>query len=176
MESQLQKIAALPQKDKVSYQGAAHSPLQPTDALPRLPPQTAACLSLLSSTLSSSSSLQQDLAFFLDAILHADFPQIVARQALSEYVANLKTIADEEKRKEVMAMSLPKMQQRVTTFEEQVSRPFRRLQLLLDCPAHPRFSQVCSLREQYAELLENDEEYSEAAKVLMGIPLESGGR
>lgn len=37
-------------------------------------------------------------------------------------------------------------------------------------------AQVCSLREQYAELLENDEEYSEAAKVLMGIPLESGGR
>ncbi|ORY76849.1 hypothetical protein BCR35DRAFT_292361 [Leucosporidium creatinivorum] len=131
METQLQKIAALPQKDK-----------------------TAACLSLLSSTLSSSSSLEADLTLFLDAVLHADFPQIVARQTLTEYVANLKSIADQETRKQVMAMSLPKMQQRVTTFEEQ----------------------VCSLREQYAELLENDEEYSEAAKVLMGIPLESGGR
>jgi hypothetical protein len=52
------------------------------------------------------------------------------------------------------------------------------LQLLLHAvkPTPPLLHQVCSLREQYAELLENDEEYSEAAKVLMGIPLESGGR
>lgn len=36
--------------------------------------------------------------------------------------------------------------------------------------------QVCALREQYADLLEADEEFPEAAKVLQGIPLESGTR
>lgn len=36
--------------------------------------------------------------------------------------------------------------------------------------------QVCSLREVYAQLLEDDEEFPEAAKVLIGIPLESGSR
>jgi len=32
------------------------------------------------------------------------------------------------------------------------------------------------LREKYAALLEEDEEFPEAAKVLIGIPLESGSR
>ena len=36
--------------------------------------------------------------------------------------------------------------------------------------------QVCTLREEYADMLQDDEEWSEAAKVLMAIPLESGGR
>ena len=39
-----------------------------------------------------------------------------------------------------------------------------------------RWMQVCALRESYADLLENDDEFSEAAKVLIGIPLESGNR
>jgi hypothetical protein len=102
------------------------SPSRLTYARSLTPPQTAACLSLLSSTLNSSSSLEHDLSLFLDTILRADFPQIVARQTLTEYVANLKSIADQDQRKQVMAMSLPKLQQRVTTFEEQVSPPLVR--------------------------------------------------
>jgi hypothetical protein len=35
-------------------------------------------------------------------------------------------------------------------------------------------SEICTLREQYADLLEQDEEFPEAARVLIGIPLESG--
>jgi len=34
--------------------------------------------------------------------------------------------------------------------------------------------EVSTLREKYADYLEQDEEFPEAAKVLIGIPLESG--
>lgn len=40
--------------------------------------------------------------------------------------------------------------------------------------AHP--CQVSTLRFQLADLLEEEEEWSEAAKVLMGISLDSGQR
>lgn len=41
---------------------------------------------------------------------------------------------------------------------------------------HSSFAQICTVREQYADLLEQDEEFPEAARVLIGIPLESGSR
>ncbi|GAA5888719.1 hypothetical protein JCM5296_000080 [Sporobolomyces johnsonii] len=131
MEAELARISNLPQKDK----SQAYS-------------------SLLSQTLSSSSSLESDLAQWLSVIVASDFPQIVARQVLADYVAKVGEIQDREQRKEVMRMSLDKLQPRVSSFEEQ----------------------VCTLREQYADLLEADEEFPEAAKVLIGIPLESGSR
>ncbi|GAA5862614.1 hypothetical protein JCM1840_002613 [Sporobolomyces johnsonii] len=131
MEAELARISNLPQKDK----SQAYS-------------------SLLAQTLSSSSSLESDLAQWLSVIVASDFPQIVARQVLADYVAKVGEIQDREQRKEVMRMSLDKLQPRVSSFEEQ----------------------VCTLREQYADLLEADEEFPEAAKVLIGIPLESGSR
>lgn len=118
MEAQLSKITALPQKDKVQE---LHPITLLQLALTLSRSQTAACLSLLSSTLASSTSLQHDLSLFLDTILHSDYPQIVARQTLSEYVDQLKNIKDRDTSKGVMAMSLPKMHARATTFEEQVS-------------------------------------------------------
>jgi COP9 signalosome complex subunit 4 len=36
--------------------------------------------------------------------------------------------------------------------------------------------QVVAIREQYAQLLEEDEEFREAAKVLIGIPLDSSAQ
>ncbi|GAA5922692.1 hypothetical protein JCM1841_001107 [Sporobolomyces salmonicolor] len=131
MEAELARISNLPQKDK----SQAYS-------------------SLLSQTLSSSSSLESDLGQWLSVIVGSDFPQIVARQVLADYVAKVGEIQDREQRKEVMRRSLEKLQPRVSSFEEQ----------------------VCTLREQYADLLEADEEFPEAAKVLIGIPLESGSR
>ncbi|GAA5950086.1 hypothetical protein JCM21900_004591 [Sporobolomyces salmonicolor] len=131
MEAELARISNLPQKDK----SQAYS-------------------SLLSQTLGSSSSLESDLGQWLSVIVGSDFPQIVARQVLADYVAKVGEIQDREQRKEVMRRSLEKLQPRVSSFEEQ----------------------VCTLREQYADLLEADEEFPEAAKVLIGIPLESGSR
>lgn len=72
-------------------------------------------------------------------------------------------------------MSLPKLQNRITTFEEQVSLLQQRLDR--NRPLTTRAStQVCTLREEYADMLQDDEDWSDAAKVLMAIPLESGGR
>ncbi|GAA6061869.1 hypothetical protein JCM10212_001302 [Sporobolomyces blumeae] len=131
MEAELSRISSLAQKDK----SQAYS-------------------SLLTQTLESSSSLASDLDQFLSTVVAADFPQIVARQVLQEYVAQVSRVSDRDQKKEVMKASLNKLQPRVTSFE----------------------AEVCTLREQYADLLEQDEEFPEAAKVLIGIPLESGSR
>ncbi|KAL8290573.1 hypothetical protein RQP46_002831 [Phenoliferia psychrophenolica] len=131
MQASLQAIQALPQKDK-----------------------TQAYLSLLSATLADSSPARlSNLSLFLDAILSDSLAQIVARPCLTEYVARLKPI-EREARMEIMAMSIAKMQPRVTSFEEQVS----------------------TMRESYADLLEEDNDNSGAAKVLIGIPLDASGR
>ncbi|GAA6009923.1 uncharacterized protein JCM10292_001037 [Rhodotorula paludigena] len=113
-----------------------------------------AYLSLLEQTIASSSDLATDLSQWLSVVAAADFPQIVARQVLEGFVARVQTIADREQKKKVYATSLELLQPRITSFEEQ----------------------VCTLREQYADLLEGDEEFPEAAKVLIGIPLEAGSR
>ncbi len=98
------------------------------------------------------SSLPSSLSAWLDAVLGS--PQLVARQALTEFSAQLNSIKDHELRKDSLSLSLNKLQPRVTSFEEQ----------------------VWTLGESYADLLEGEEEYPEAAKVLIGLPLESSAR
>ncbi|GAA5934286.1 uncharacterized protein JCM15063_004528 [Sporobolomyces koalae] len=131
MEGELGRISGLPQKDKSQAYSA-----------------------LLSQTLSSSTALTRDLDQFLSTVVAADFPQIVARQVLQEYVHQIVEISDRDVKKQVMKQSLHELQPRVTSFEPE----------------------VCVVREKYANLLEEDEEFPEAAKVLIGIPLESGSR
>ncbi|GAA5917618.1 hypothetical protein JCM6882_001991 [Rhodosporidiobolus microsporus] len=117
----------------------------------------AAYLSLLSQTLStpSDSSLIPSLRSWLSTVSASDFPQIVARQVLDGFAETVgKAVEERETRKEVLKMCTEVLQPRATSFEDL----------------------VCTLREQYAALLEEDEEYPEAAKVLIGIPLESGTR
>lgn len=135
MDDELQRIAALPQKDKVSYftlrsynarssaRGIAspttrQSGLQP-DA-PRTLVQSQAYLALLEQTLVSSSDLPRDLARWLSVVVGADFPQIVARQVLEGYVSKLPSIEDREARKAVLKRSIELLQPRVTSFEEEV--------------------------------------------------------
>jgi COP9 signalosome complex subunit 4 len=145
---------------------------------------------LLNETIAISTSLLKDLALFLDVIIAESTGQVIARQVLTEYVAkitDLKEISDRELIKEVMAMSLEKIQPKVSTFEEQVSSYsffcymfssaflsenycVDDLELIL------QWLQICTLRERYGDILEQDEEFPEAAKVLIGIPLESGQR
>ncbi|CEQ40071.1 SPOSA6832_01648, partial [Sporobolomyces salmonicolor] len=180
MEAELARISNLPQKDKVRFLYPSSTP--PSSPLTSLSlTQSQAYSSLLSQTLSSSSSLESDLGQWLSVIVGSDFPQIVARQVLADYVAKVGEIQDREQRKEVMRRSLEKLQPRVSSFEEQVSRGGGG-RAPVDAgggDAHeltPIGSQVCTLREQYADLLEADEEFPEAAKVLIGIPLESGSR
>ncbi|SCV73781.1 BQ2448_6211 [Microbotryum intermedium] len=105
------------------------------------------CIQLLNDVISSSSSLPLDLIRFLDATLASDFPPIVARPTLSAYIATVCNIADRDARKQVMGESLQKLLSRTTTYEEQIT----------------------TLREHYATLLEEDEEWIAAAQVLNGV-------
>lgn len=115
--------------------------------------QAPAYSTLLQSIITGpESSLETSLSGWLDAVLSS--PQLVARQALTEFTAQLNSIPDRDSRKESLNLSLRKLQPRVTSFEEQ----------------------VYALGELYADLLEGDEEYPEAAKVLIGLPLESSAR
>ncbi|GAA5854826.1 hypothetical protein JCM5353_006069 [Sporobolomyces roseus] len=132
MEGELSRISQLAQKDK----------------------STAYSLLLTNTISTSSPSLSQDLDRFLSTVLASDFPQIVARQVLQEYVNQVVKVEEREKKKDIMRGSLEQLQPRVNSFE----------------------AEVCVLREKYADLLEEDEEFPEAAKVLIGIPLESGSR
>ncbi|GAA5956146.1 hypothetical protein JCM3765_005466 [Sporobolomyces pararoseus] len=139
MEAELSRISQLPQKDK----SQAYSTL----------------LSSLISNSSSSSELTSNLTQYLTStVVSNDFPQIVARQVLSDYVNQIlsssksKIEEDRDLKKQVLNKSLEVLQPRVNQFE----------------------NEICTLRENYADLLEQDEEFPEAAKVLIGIPLESG--
>ncbi|KAG0288928.1 COP9 signalosome complex subunit 4, partial [Dissophora globulifera] len=81
---------------------------------------------------------------------------VVSRQALSDFTTAVEatpTLSAESK-KEVYQHALDKVQGRVVSFEEQVS----------------------AIRTHLASIFENEEEWAEAAQVLMGIPLDSGHR
>ncbi len=67
---------------------------------------------------------------------------------------NMPAIADSDTRRLVLENALEQLQPRVLSFEEQAS----------------------SLRMQLASLLEADEDWNEAARVLLAIPLDSGHR
>ena len=120
MQASLSQITSLPQKDKVSRASPPPHTTHTALTRPSARAQTQAYLSLLSSTIADSSSARLgNFVLFLDAILSDSLAQIVARPCLTEYVEKLEGL-DKEARMEVMAMSIPKMQPRVTSFEEQV--------------------------------------------------------
>jgi len=82
--------------------------------------QTQAYTTLLSDTLASPSAPPHALSLYLDAILSDSLAQIVARPCLTDYVAKIRELGEREVKKEVMGMSLQKMQNKITSFEEQV--------------------------------------------------------
>lgn len=67
---------------------------------------------------------------------------------------SLPAIADEDVRRQALEIALEKVQPRVLSFEEQAS----------------------SIRQHLADLLEESEDWLEAARILQGIPLDSGHR
>jgi COP9 signalosome complex subunit 4 len=81
---------------------------------------------------------------------------VVARQVLGEVVKDLQggKIADQGLRKQAIEQTLETIQPRLVSYEEQAT----------------------ALRLQLADLLEEEEDWSGAAKVLMGISMDSGNR
>ncbi|KAK4050361.1 hypothetical protein OIO90_005154 [Microbotryomycetes sp. JL221] len=131
--------------------------LQQLNSLPQKD-RTQACIAILNDTFTSSTNLVSDVSTFVDHVLQPEFAQIVAYQALTQLVTLMSSSSnlniDTDLRKQLLSLTLDKMSTRTSQFEQQTS----------------------ALREQYADLLEQDEEYTEAARILIGIPLESSSR
>ncbi|KAG0057170.1 COP9 signalosome complex subunit 4 [Gryganskiella cystojenkinii] len=98
----------------------------------------------------------QRLEQFVTAATEDSVGLVVSRQVLSDFTAAVDAAQnlDPEAKTRVYKHALDKVQGRVVSFEEQVS----------------------AIRQHLATIYENDEEWAEAAQVLMGIPLDSGHR
>ncbi|KAG5651356.1 hypothetical protein H0H81_008973 [Sphagnurus paluster] len=118
-----------------------------------------AFISIIPQILATSdpSTLVADLHKLVDTVVNQDnVGLVVGRQVLSDLVKILGegSIKDVELRKRVVQDTLNTVQPRIVSYEEQVN----------------------TLRFQLADLLEEEEEWSEAARVLTGISLDSGQR
>ncbi|CAG8448494.1 2242_t:CDS:2 [Acaulospora morrowiae] len=125
--------------------------------IPSQKDKTAKYRSLLETVLTSSANesiLAEELEKFVDHIVQEQVGLVVSRQVLTEFVQGVDKIENSEIKKRVLHFALGKVQPRVVSFEEQIS----------------------TLREKLAEIYENEESWLEAAKVLQGIPLDSGHR
>ncbi|KIJ56627.1 hypothetical protein M422DRAFT_149203 [Sphaerobolus stellatus SS14] len=120
--------------------------------------QSGGYLNLLADILSPSNtpSLSRNVHTLVDHVTQDNINIVVGRPVLAELVKVLeeKKILDRDLRKTIVEDCLNIIQPRLTRFEEQAT----------------------SLRFQLAELLEEEEDFSGAAHVLMAIPLEGGNR
>ncbi|KAH7914320.1 hypothetical protein BJ138DRAFT_1144044 [Hygrophoropsis aurantiaca] len=118
-----------------------------------------AYLSLISEVLgrSDQSSIVPDLHTLVDTVINQEtVGLVIGRQVLSELVKSLASggVSDHELRKRIVEDTLATMQSRLQSYDEQAN----------------------ALRFQLADILESEEDWSGAARVLMGISLDSGSR
>ncbi|GES96870.1 COP9 signalosome complex subunit 4 [Rhizophagus clarus] len=125
-------------------------------SIPSQKDKTAEYRSLLENILSTTKDtlLADNLEAFVEHIVQEQVGLVISRQVLSDFVQGVDKISNPEIKKRVLHFALNKVQPRVVSFEEQIS----------------------TLREKLAEIYENEEDWVEAAKVLQGIPLDSGHR
>ncbi|KAK2988739.1 hypothetical protein RJ640_021004 [Escallonia rubra] len=106
---------------------------------------------ILSTVIASNDIVQA--RNFIDHMLSDDVPLVVSRQLLQTFAQELGRL-EPEAQKEIAHYTLTQIQPRVVSFEEQ----------------------VLVIREKLAELYESEEQWSQAAKMLSGIDLDSGMR
>ncbi|KAL4241983.1 26S Proteasome non-ATPase regulatory subunit 12/COP9 signalosome complex subunit 4 [Abortiporus biennis] len=101
-------------------------------------------------------TLAADIHALVENVLQESVGIVVARQVLAELVKSLGdgTVKDSTMRKRIVEETLELIQPGLVSYEEQVN----------------------SLRFQLADILEAEEEWIEAARVLMGISLDAGQR
>jgi len=114
--------------------------------------KAAAYVGLIPQALSQPNVSQ--LHQLVNALVNTDLGPLISRQVLTEVVNALPSVSDAETRKLFIEDTIATTQPRLSVFEEQVN----------------------NLKFQLADLLEGEEEWSEAARVLTGISLESGQR
>ncbi|XP_014610065.1 PREDICTED: COP9 signalosome complex subunit 4 [Polistes canadensis] len=115
--------------------------------------------SILDAILASANSNQtqgngelvEALKVFIESIVNENVSLVISRQVLTDVSTRLQTLPDEIS-KAVSHYTLDKVQPRVISFEEQVA----------------------SIRQHLADIYERNQNWREAANVLVGIPLETG--
>ncbi|CCM01582.1 uncharacterized protein FIBRA_03642 [Fibroporia radiculosa] len=102
------------------------------------------------------SSLAADIHVLIENVMHESVGLVIGRQVLSELVKALEAgrIQDFDLRKQIIQETIHTVQPRIVSYEEQAN----------------------SLRFLLADQLESQEGWSDAARVLMGISLDSGQR
>ncbi|CAG8565382.1 11484_t:CDS:2 [Racocetra fulgida] len=125
-------------------------------SIPSQKDKTTEYRALLETILTSTGEtvLAADLEKFVDHIVQEQVGLVISRQILTEFVLGIDKIGNSAIKKRVLNFALNKVQPRVVSFEEQIS----------------------TLREKLAEIFEAEEDWLEAARVLQGIPLDSGLR
>ncbi|THH28947.1 hypothetical protein EUX98_g5236 [Antrodiella citrinella] len=117
-----------------------------------------AFITALSEILASpnQADIAQDIHLLVDTVVQDSVGLVVGRQVLSELVKNIEegAVKSVDVTKAIVEDTLQILQPKLVSYEEQVN----------------------SLRFQLAQLLENEEEWSQAARVLMGISLDAGNR
>ena len=108
--------------------------------------------SILDSILThGEDELVEGLKTFIEAIVNENVSLVISRQLLSEVGATLVQLEDSVS-KAVSHFTLEVVQPRVISFEDQ----------------------VVAIRQHLADIYEQEQNWSEAGKVLVGIPLETG--
>ncbi|KAF9360948.1 COP9 signalosome complex subunit 4 [Mortierella sp. AD094] len=112
--------------------------------------------SILQGAATDEATTRKRLEQFITAATEESVGLVVSRQALTDFTAAVDTAKglSPENKKEIYKHALDKVQGRVVSFEEQVS----------------------AIRTHLATIYEDEEDWAEAAQVLMGIPLDSGHR
>uniref|UniRef100_A0A2I3RRV1 COP9 signalosome complex subunit 4 n=1 Tax=Pan troglodytes TaxID=9598 RepID=A0A2I3RRV1_PANTR len=91
------------------------------------------------------------LKAFVEAMVNENVSLVISRQLLTDFCTHLPNLPDSTA-KEIYHFTLEKIQPRVISFEEQVA----------------------SIRQHLASIYEKEEDWRNAAQVLVGIPLETG--
>ncbi|XP_009324322.1 PREDICTED: COP9 signalosome complex subunit 4 [Pygoscelis adeliae] len=91
------------------------------------------------------------LKAFVEAMVNENVSLVISRQLLTDFCTHLPSLPDITA-KEIYHFTLEKIQPRVISFEEQVA----------------------SIRQHLASIYEKEEDWRNAAQVLVGIPLETG--
>lgn len=98
-------------------------------------------------------ALTEGLKTFIEAVVHESVSLVVSRQILTELCNHIPNM-ESSTAKEVSHFVLDKLQPRAISFEEQVA----------------------SIRKHLAKIYEEGQQWRDAARVLTGIPLETGQR
>ncbi|CAB1352183.1 unnamed protein product [Coregonus sp. 'balchen'] len=93
----------------------------------------------------------ESLKAFVEAMVNENVSLVISRQLLTDFCTNIPSLPDSTA-KSVYHFTLEKIQPRVISFEEQVA----------------------SIRQHLSTIYEKEEDWRNAAQVLVGIPLETG--